>query len=39
VDAFSALMGDAMGRLRGRADGAKVGRILREKLHKITGKV
>jgi glutamyl-tRNA(Gln) amidotransferase subunit E len=39
VDAFSALMGDAMGRLRGRADGAKVGRILREKLHKIKGKV
>ena len=39
VDAFSALMGDAMGRLRGRADGAKVGGILREKLHKITGKV
>jgi glutamyl-tRNA(Gln) amidotransferase subunit E len=31
-DAFSALMGEAMKQLRGRADGAAVGRVLNEKL-------
>jgi glutamyl-tRNA(Gln) amidotransferase subunit E len=31
-EAFSALMGEAMAVLRGRADGAEVGRILKEKL-------
>ena len=30
--AFSALMGDAMKELRGKADGAKVGRMLKERL-------
>lgn len=36
--AFSALMGEAMGLLRGRADGAKIGKILREKLLKASTK-
>ena len=35
--AFSALMGEAMKQLRGKADGAEVARILREKLQE-TGK-
>jgi glutamyl-tRNA(Gln) amidotransferase subunit E len=34
VDSFSALMGEVMVRLRGRADGAKVGAVLRDKLRK-----
>jgi glutamyl-tRNA(Gln) amidotransferase subunit E len=33
-DAFSALMGEVMARLRGRADGAKVGAALRVRLRK-----
>jgi len=33
-DAYSALMGEVMVRLRGRADGARVGATLREKLRK-----
>jgi glutamyl-tRNA(Gln) amidotransferase subunit E len=33
-DAFSALMGEVMARLRGRADGARVGGALRERLRK-----
>jgi len=35
-DSFSALMGEVMSRLRGRADGAKVGAALRDKLRKVS---
>ncbi|HEY6282555.1 MAG TPA: hypothetical protein VIW22_01365, partial [Nitrososphaerales archaeon] len=36
--AFSLLMGEAMKELRGKADGALVSRILREKLAELAGK-
>lgn len=36
MDAFSALMGECMGQLRGKADGEVVSRVLREKLQQHT---
>lgn len=36
--AFSELMGEAMKELRGKADGAVVARILREKLNRAAGR-